>query len=345
MQCPPARSGLTRRDVGGDSCPGKHNSEATRCRGCWTQNAPGVRYLALRDLLDLAPDDPELAAARRAAHRAGPIAAILDADGRGGLLGRARSGLPAQVPLHRLVGHPAGAAGRLDRRRRAHRPGLRLRPGACADPGRAVLDVRRALRHGWTACRATCAGRCSSWAATTPGWRRPSTGWRAASPARGSRPWTEREAPVRYYAGKCGPVFACGANNKLPCAWGAVKVMLALGRWPADRRTPVMRARHRAGRRLPAGHGSRTGRVSQRLQRQAERQLVEVRLPGLLRHRPAADRRGAGRAGLRPRPAPGPRARPHPREAGCRRALAAGVRLRRQDLGATSGRRSSPTRG
>jgi hypothetical protein len=47
-------------------------------------NAPSVRYLALRDLLDLpeatqsgAPDDPQLAAARREAHRGGPIAAIL----------------------------------------------------------------------------------------------------------------------------------------------------------------------------------------------------------------------------------------------------------------------------
>jgi hypothetical protein len=50
----------------------------------------------------------------------------------------------------------------------------------------------------------------------------------------------DRQAPVRYYAGKCGPTFACGANNKLPCAWGAVKVMLALGRWPKHRRTPVI---------------------------------------------------------------------------------------------------------
>jgi hypothetical protein len=38
---------------------------------------PGARYLALRDLLDRAPDDPELAAARKAAHGEGPLAAIL----------------------------------------------------------------------------------------------------------------------------------------------------------------------------------------------------------------------------------------------------------------------------
>ena len=39
---------------------------------------PGVRYLAMRDLLDCSPDDPELQAARRAAHEGGPIAGILD---------------------------------------------------------------------------------------------------------------------------------------------------------------------------------------------------------------------------------------------------------------------------
>jgi hypothetical protein len=35
---------------------------------------PGVRYRALRDLEDRSADDPELAAARQAAHTVGPIA-------------------------------------------------------------------------------------------------------------------------------------------------------------------------------------------------------------------------------------------------------------------------------
>jgi hypothetical protein len=37
----------------------------------------GVRYLALRDLLDLSPDDKKLKSARKSAHRDGPIAHIL----------------------------------------------------------------------------------------------------------------------------------------------------------------------------------------------------------------------------------------------------------------------------
>lgn len=51
---------------------------------------------------------------------------------------------------------------------------------------------------------------------------------------------TERDEPLRYYAGKCGPSFACGANNKLPCAWGATKVMLAFGKLPNERRTKLI---------------------------------------------------------------------------------------------------------
>src|SRR5574342_1010842 len=38
---------------------------------------PGVRYLAMRDLLDLSPDDKKLKSARKSAHKEGPIAAIL----------------------------------------------------------------------------------------------------------------------------------------------------------------------------------------------------------------------------------------------------------------------------
>jgi hypothetical protein len=66
--------------------------------------------------------------------------------------------------------------------------------------------------------------------------------WMARSvTGEGVAPVTDKQAEVRYYAGKCGPTFACGANNKLPCAWGGVKVMLALGKWPQERRTPIIK--------------------------------------------------------------------------------------------------------
>ena len=72
--------------------------------------------------------------------------------------------------------------------------------------------------------------------------------WMARSvTGEGIAPMEERDAPVRYYAGKCGPLFACGSNNKQPCAWGAVKVMLALARRPVIERSPAMERASTAG--------------------------------------------------------------------------------------------------
>jgi hypothetical protein len=50
------------------------------------------------------------------------------------------------------------------------------------------------------------------------------------------------EMPGRYYeSGTSGPGFGCAANEKLPCAWGAVKALLGLARIPVERREPHVR--------------------------------------------------------------------------------------------------------
>jgi hypothetical protein len=63
----------------------------------------------------------------------------------------------------------------------------------------------------------------------------------------GIAPVEAKKAPVRYYAYKCGPLFACGANSQRSCAWGAVKVMLAFGSLPAARRTGQIQQAIRLG--------------------------------------------------------------------------------------------------
>ncbi|MBM3154225.1 MAG: nitrogen fixation protein NifH [Chloroflexi bacterium] len=63
----------------------------------------------------------------------------------------------------------------------------------------------------------------------------------------GIAPMQDKTAPVRYYAGKCGPNFACGSNNKLPCAWGAVKVILAFSKLPKGKRTTLIDNAIKAG--------------------------------------------------------------------------------------------------
>jgi len=63
--------------------------------------------------------------------------------------------------------------------------------------------------------------------------------WMARSvTGEGISPASDKQSDNRYYAYKCGPNFACGVNNKLSCAWGAVKVMLAFGILPMEKRAP-----------------------------------------------------------------------------------------------------------
>lgn len=65
--------------------------------------------------------------------------------------------------------------------------------------------------------------------------------WMARSvTGEGIAPMTDKKALVRFYAGKCGPNFVCGSNNKLPCAWGAAKVMLAFSKLPEGKRTSLI---------------------------------------------------------------------------------------------------------
>lgn len=47
--------------------------------------------------------------------------------------------------------------------------------------------------------------------------------------------------PRWYATGTCGPCFACAANDRQPCAWGAVKEMSALARVPVRRRSALVR--------------------------------------------------------------------------------------------------------
>lgn len=52
----------------------------------------------------------------------------------------------------------------------------------------------------------------------------------------------------RYFrSGTSGPSFACAANGRLPCAWGAVKAMRGLARVPTSNREPHVRRAIDAG--------------------------------------------------------------------------------------------------
>ena len=193
---------------------------------------PAVRYLALRDLLDFPSADPELRAARRIAHQEGPIAAILAAMDPEGYWAKPGAGYNPKyrstvwsIILLAQLGASVAEDPRIAR--------------ACAY----LLD--HALAEGGQFSTSGPPSGTARLLAGQPLLVPAGAGLRRSPPGecvrvdgphrhrrRESRLRTTGRRRSRYYAGKCGPTFACGANNKLPCAWGAVKVMLALGRLP-----------------------------------------------------------------------------------------------------------------
>ncbi len=203
------------------------------------KDTPEVRYLALRDLLDSPPEDAELRAARRAAHKKGPIAEILgQMEGEGywvqpgaGYTPKYRSTVWSIILLAQL-----GAS--IHEEKRIAR--------ACDYlVEHALLPGGQFTGGGGPSGTADCLQGNLAWSLLELGYDasrlEPAFEWMARSvTGEGIAPMEERSAAVRYYAGKCGPLFACGANNKLSCAWGGVKVMLALGRWPREHRTPLI---------------------------------------------------------------------------------------------------------
>lgn len=207
---------------------------------------PGPRYLALRDLCRLPADDAELQAARRLAHERGPIAGILPAmhpDGYwvehgAGYYPKYTGTVWSLITLAQL-----GASIEQDERiARACEYSLSqtLAPGGQFTTNGAPSGTADCLQGNLCAALLDLG--------VDPRRLAPAFDWMARTvTGEGVAPMGDRANPQRYYAGKCGPRFACGANNKLPCAWGGVKVMLALGRLPGAYHTPVIERAVQAG--------------------------------------------------------------------------------------------------
>ena len=202
-------------------------------------DSPGVRYLAMRELLDMDQDDPEFQAARAEAHTDGPIAAILDEmEERGywvrpgpGYNPKYRSSVWSLILLAQL-----GASVEQDDRI-AQACEYMLANG--------LTDRGQFTSSGSPSGTADCLQGNMSWALTELGvdvFRlEKAFEWMARTvTGEGLASKSDRQAEVRYYASQCGPTFACGSNNTLPCAWGGVKVMLAFSTLPAEHHTPLI---------------------------------------------------------------------------------------------------------
>jgi hypothetical protein len=209
---------------------------------------PGVRYLALRDLSDLSPEDKKLKTARKSAHREGPIAHILSKMDEEGFWKRPGTGYGpkykstvwALILLAQL-----GGSVKADKR---IRQACRYYLDHALNPGGQISAMTNNSPSGTV----DCLQGNMLWSLMELGYSDPRMDsayeWMArTTTGEGVAPLKEKHASVRYFAGKCGPTFACGANNKLPCAWGGVKVLLALSKLPAEKRSELIEKAIRHG--------------------------------------------------------------------------------------------------
>ena len=197
------------------------------------EDNPGVRYFALRDLLDRPASDRDILAAKEELMRTGPVPAILDAQHPDGYWVKP---VTVYYPKYRgtvwqvLFLAQLGADKEDDRVRRgveyvfAH---SQAESGAFAMNGRPSGTihclwgnlVRSLLDLGYWGDERLDR----------------SIGALARSITGDGYEWYRR-------SGVQGPDFLCSANYGLPCAWGAVRVLWALNSVPASGRTPAVEA-------------------------------------------------------------------------------------------------------
>jgi hypothetical protein len=209
---------------------------------------PGVRRFALADLLQRPQDDPELRAARQDVMQHGPVPVILANQHPDGYW--VEPG-PGYYPKYRgsvwqvIFLAQLGADGR-DARVRA----------ACDY----LLDHALSRLGGFSTSgnpsgHIHCLQGNLAAAMIDLGWLgderlAAALDWLARSiTGEGIAPFTERQAEIRYLrSGNSAPGFVCSANYHLPCAWGAIKAMLALSKVPETARTPLMNAAIETGK-------------------------------------------------------------------------------------------------
>lgn len=206
---------------------------------------PGVRYFALRDLVGLPADSAEVREAQEAVMRSGPVPAILAQQHAGGYWIK-----PGYLPKYNgtmwsiIFLAQLGAGGDEPRIARACE---QLFDYATAEHGGLSADGRNS---GLIHCLQgnLCAALLDFGYQDDERLQR-ALDWLARSiTGEGIAPNTQKDTPVHYLrSGNSSPGFECSANNHSPCAWGAVKAILALSKVPEARRTAAINAALAAG--------------------------------------------------------------------------------------------------
>ena len=203
---------------------------------------PAVRQLALRWLEDRPADDPGVREAQAAATALPPVASILDAQDPAGWWVKPGPGYAPKytgtvwslIVLEQLGAEPgdpriAAACEYVLAHTQTATGGLGCSGSHLADrppPPSSALHclngnlLRSLIAFGWLEDSRVAAA----------------IDWQAGAILGGPG------APRFYASGTSGPGFACGVNERLPCAWGAVKALRGFAVIPGDRRTPAVEA-------------------------------------------------------------------------------------------------------
>jgi len=208
---------------------------------------PAVRYFTLRDVLDRDAGDREVRDARINIMARGPVPAILatqEPEGYWchpgpGYLPKYRSTIWQVVFLAQL-----GAEGADPRVRAACE--YVLSQNVASNGGLSLNGTPSSFVH-------CMAGNLAA-ALVDLGWLQDervlsALEWQAQTiSGEGIADSQSRGMDKRYYAsGTSGPLFACAANAGLPCAWGAIKALLALSKVPPSLRSERMQVATRLG--------------------------------------------------------------------------------------------------
>ncbi len=199
------------------------------------EDTPAIRHLALRQLLDQPENAPDVRHAIAVAMQADPIATILAAQHPDGFW--VKPG-PGYAPKYRgtvwqvIFLDQLGADGR---DARVHAACEYVISHSQADTGGFAASGSEKVPPPPSGVIHCLNGNLLR-ALIGFGWLEDERVQRAID-------WEARaitgEGVNRYYqSGTTGPGFCCAANEGLPCAWGAIKGLLALARIPPERQTP-----------------------------------------------------------------------------------------------------------